>query len=164
VEDAMPEIMNDKQVHLTFIQETIRRMSQNAFLIKGWCVGIVSALLAFSVKEGLPTALKVAFLPIMFLWLLDGYYTSLERRYRRLYDEVRAGESLRSDYSMDAASFRGGNARLYRSLLSGPIVLLYLALAIVIDAINFATGETMLARTLIDFARVITGSIGMHLR
>jgi len=40
-----------KLTHLELVQGVINRMASNSFLLKGWCVTVVSALLALSAKD-----------------------------------------------------------------------------------------------------------------
>ncbi len=43
---------NDYRIaHLNMIQEVIKRMAGNAFLVKGWSITLVSALIALSITS-----------------------------------------------------------------------------------------------------------------
>ncbi len=46
----MAALSNEK--HLEFLQAVITRMAGNSFLIKGWSVTLVAALLALTVPHG----------------------------------------------------------------------------------------------------------------
>src|SRR5690242_5631115 len=84
--------------HLDFIQATITRMAGNSFLLKGWTVTLVSALLALGAKDADRRFVTVALLPTMIFWTLDGYFLFQERLYRSLYDHVRSLSPERIDY------------------------------------------------------------------
>lgn len=81
--------MEEKLKHLEFIQNTITRMCSNSFMIKGWCIAIVVALLAFTAKESNGDYATIACFVIFVFWILDGFFISSERRFRALYDDIR---------------------------------------------------------------------------
>jgi hypothetical protein len=66
-----------------------RASSGNSFLIKGWTVTLVSAILGFALKDGGATAqlAYLALVPILLFWGLDGYYLAAERQVRDLYND-----------------------------------------------------------------------------
>jgi hypothetical protein len=78
--------------HLEFIQQTITRLAGNSFLVKGWSMTVVAALLAWATnKTDYRFATLAAMLSILF-WALDAYYLWQERSYRMLYEHVRLTE------------------------------------------------------------------------
>ncbi|WP_238369193.1 hypothetical protein [Heliomarina baculiformis] len=93
--------------HLDLIAVTISRMAQNSFLIRGWCVTVVTGILALAVQAQDSILVLTAALPITAFWLLDAYYLMTERRFRALYDKVRLTSDLDVDYSMDVAPILG---------------------------------------------------------
>ena len=93
--------MSNKLKHLDFIQAVILRFSQNSFLIKGWAVISVSAVLAIAFREGSSQAALLAVLPTLMFWVLDGYFLAMERGYRKLYDSVRLKEETDIDFAMN---------------------------------------------------------------
>lgn len=93
-----------KLKHLEFIQAVIVRLSTNSFSLKGWCVALISALLALNASD--PSKEQFAILALLILpvfWLMDGYYLCKERHFRKLYDKVRG--STKTDLSMDVKEF-----------------------------------------------------------
>jgi len=79
--------LDAKMKHLEMVQSVITRMANNSFMIKGWCITLVSALLAFAIgKDGNPWLIVVSFLPVIMFWYLDGYFLQQERLFRRVYD------------------------------------------------------------------------------
>jgi len=90
------------QAHLEMIQGVINRLSQNSFLLKGWTVVLVSALLALAARDSSPAFVYLAYLPCVAFWCLDAYYLWQERRFRVLYDFVRLLPEEDVDFSMDA--------------------------------------------------------------
>lgn len=93
--------MEKKIRHLELIQVTINRFSTNSFQIKGWSVLIVSALFALAASDTNPFFAFLAYVPAIVFWGLDGYYLSMERIYRKLYEIVRMKEEAEIDFSMN---------------------------------------------------------------
>ena len=92
--------MSNKLKHLDFIQSAIGRLAQNSFLVKGWSILSVSAVLAIAFRESSSAAPLLAILPTAMFWVLDSYYLAMERRYRRLYDSVIVKAEADIDFSM----------------------------------------------------------------
>ena len=96
----------EKQIkHLEFIQNTINRMAHNSFLLKGWNITLVSALIAFAFKELNPQYLYISGAITVFFLLLDSYFLSRERLFIRLYNHVRKIPDKDIDFSMDIKEF-----------------------------------------------------------
>jgi len=101
--------MEDKKLkHLELIQGVISRMAGNLFYLRGWVITLVAGILV------LLTQLDGGKLPIIFLllvtvlfWCYDGYFLSLERMYRDLYNKVRKMKEEDIDFSMDISEFKG---------------------------------------------------------
>lgn len=74
--------------HLEFIQNVITRMNQNSFMIKGWAITIVSALLALYASNNKKIFLLVSVFPTVVFMLLDSYYLWQERKFRNLYNKI----------------------------------------------------------------------------
>ena len=96
--------MENRIRHLEFIQAVINRMANNSFLIKGWCITLVSALLGLAGKDNNKNFIIVVFFPAFMFWLLDAYYLRQERLFRKKYDEVRKSAEELSDFSMDIST------------------------------------------------------------
>ena len=74
---------------IDLIQGCINRMAQNSFMIKGWCITIVTALIAFLDKNINAFVLGFIFIiPILAFWYLDSFFLLTERLYRRKYDWI----------------------------------------------------------------------------
>lgn len=93
-------MIEKKLKHLEFIQNTITRMANNSFLLKGWTITVVGALIGLN-KDGLDSKIItiVVFLIAMF-WTLDAYFLKQERFFRKRYDEVSKKEEDEIDFSM----------------------------------------------------------------
>ncbi len=72
--------MEGKLKHLEFIQNTINRMATNSFIIKGWCVTIISALFALSEKENSQSFVLISLVPIIFFWGIRCLFSKIGKR------------------------------------------------------------------------------------
>jgi len=93
-------MLEKKLKHLEFIQNTITRMANNSFLLKGWSITVVGALIGLN-KDGLDAKVITitTFITFMF-WILDAYFLKQERFFRKRYDEVSKKEEESIDFSM----------------------------------------------------------------
>jgi hypothetical protein len=89
--------------HLDYLQTTITRMAQNSFVIKGWSITLISALIALSANDSNKNYVLVAYFPCLIFWILDGYFLSQERLFRDLYDLVRAKKETEVDLNMNTS-------------------------------------------------------------
>ena len=73
------------QKHLEIIQGTIMRMAENSRSCKVWCVTLVAATLVLVARTGDADHALIALAPTVLFYVLDAYYLSLERGFRRSY-------------------------------------------------------------------------------
>ena len=122
--------MESKLKHLEFIQSAINRMANNSFLLKGWSVTIVGALLALSFKEMHYLYVVISLAVVVFFWVLDGYYLSQEKAFIGLYNHARTVKGGDTDFSMDTSQFRH-NISWVGCTLSKTVTLFYGGLLVV---------------------------------
>lgn len=92
--------MEKKIKHLEFIQDSIKRMSGNSFLLRGWSITLVITIFTLASHINKPIYYIVAlFVTVIFL-TLDSYYLYQERKFRCLYDVVRLKDENDIDFSM----------------------------------------------------------------
>lgn len=98
----------NKLEYLKMLQAVITRMAGNSFLIKGWCVTLVSAILALAAKEPNKLFIAVAIFPVLMFWILDGYFLYQERLFRSLYNaKVAIAENKDATlFSMDTSEYK----------------------------------------------------------
>lgn len=94
----------NKRKHLEFIQGVVNRLSTNSFLLKGWSVGLISALFALAAVNSKPAFLFLTYIPAFMFWGLDGYCLWQERLYRNFFDIIRKRPEGETDFSMNVAS------------------------------------------------------------
>jgi len=80
--------MERKLKHLEILQATITRMANNSFLIKGWCITLVAAILALASQGSNQRIILISYLPIIMFWILDAYFLRQERLFRKLYEKI----------------------------------------------------------------------------
>lgn len=111
-----------KLKHLEFIQGTINRLSTNSFLLKGWTVLIVTALLSFAVLQNSVGMGVFTSVPLLVFWGLDGYFLWEERKYRKHYDRVRQSNSEKIDFSMDVSDLTSQVGGWLRAVFSKTLI------------------------------------------
>lgn len=136
--------------HLEFIQLTLIRMAANSFLLKGWAVTFVVAILAFTSTDHPKNASLIALVPCLLFWYLDGFFLAQERRYRDLYNTVRLNPTRplsQVDFSLDTSPFNPqGNwwqktrckKSVFRCLTSLTIASFYGVLMIIVLTVWFS--------------------------
>lgn len=115
---------SDKQKHLEFIQAIITRMGNNLFMLKGWTITLIVGLFTLMFKDAGIVCFVFAFFVILIFWALDGYFLSMERAYRDLYDEVRKSKK-ETDYNLNAEAYRTGNNSWINSMFSRTLRIFY---------------------------------------
>jgi len=90
--------------HLQMIQAIIDRMGRNSFLLKGWTVTLVAALIGLAAAGSNADLALIAAVVSLVFGLLDAYYLAVERNYRALYNSVIAGDAEIPAWSLTAAS------------------------------------------------------------
>ena len=127
----------NKHKHLEFIQASINRMSGKLFLLKGWSITLIAWVFALAAKDTNPAYVLIAYFPLFVFWTLDGYFLSLERRFRALYEHVRQLKEENIDFSMDTGPFQKDHRNSWLSVMSSrTLVVYYAGLAIVMVVLS----------------------------
>lgn len=96
-----------KKEHLEMIQNVINRMGNNSFLLKGWAVLVIVAIFTFTGESNNDIrCILFTNVPLVVFWGLDSYYLQLERKYRKLYDDIRLQESDKTDFNMNPSNVK----------------------------------------------------------
>lgn len=112
------ETLTDKhRLHLETIQKIIDRVSNNTFLLRGWCVSLLAAILAGAVALQIPALSLLGVFCSLIFYFLDSFYQMADLRFRAIFVE-----SFNSDqpqaYTFDHRSQRAityGKALLYHT-------------------------------------------------
>lgn len=94
---------NREQVikHLEIIQSVIARLAHNSFLLKGWSLTLLAAMLIFIVRTEASAWVILCFaIPILTFWGLDAYFLWQERLFRHVYNDIRKCEKVDFDMSV----------------------------------------------------------------
>lgn len=128
--------------HLEMIQGNISRMGRNSFLLKGWSVTLVAAIIALSVRNPNALFVLIALFPALVFWGLDAFYLQQERLFRRLYQGTVEGKI--DPFSMDTTGHEKheswSNAICSRSVIPfhvavvGIVALVFFSLLLLQDA------------------------------
>lgn len=101
------EITEIKIKHLEMIQDVITRLNGSSFQFKGWCIVVLSALLALFANSGNELFILVAIFPAIIFWIVDSFYLENERAFRLLYNDVINEESEVTPFSMGIKKYKG---------------------------------------------------------
>ncbi len=71
---------------IDIIQDIIKRMAFNSFLIKGWAITLVVVTLLL--KSSVIYQVLLAFIPLIVFWILDAFFLRKEKMYIELYKWV----------------------------------------------------------------------------
>lgn len=116
--------------YLQMIQSNIERMSTSSAIFKGFAATIVAGIAAISFSEINIWILVMSFLPVICFLLLDVYYLDLEKKYRKLYQDVLTGKHD-VDFSLDIKQYSKDSklgdsiADILNALKSPSIILFY---------------------------------------
>ena len=128
--------MNKKLKHLEMIQGIIDRLAKDSFLLKGWSVTIVAALLALSAATGEKISLMlIAYIPLVVFWILDGYYLWNERLFRALYERVIKKNENEIDFDMKTRDLNHGRNTWIKTIFSKTLLIFYGALILTMAAV-----------------------------
>ena len=129
--------MEKKLKHLDFLQLIITRMNVNSFLLKGWTVTLIAALFAFAAKDTNIKYVMITYISTIVFWFLDGYYLSLERQYRDLYNFVRKKDEAEIDFDLNAKAYNKNKSAWINCVFSRTLCAFYGALMIITLIIMF---------------------------
>jgi uncharacterized membrane protein len=133
--------MEDKEAmieHLKIVQGVINRMAQTSFILKGWAITVVSAILGFAVGTSNGNFGLVAIAPGLIFWGLDSYYLWQERLYRRLYELVRTGDQSIPPFSMNTTPCKKTCPGWLRTVWSRTECAIYLSITLFILLVSYA--------------------------
>lgn len=121
-----PTSGENKRAHLAMIQGVVDRMGGNLFFLRGWSITLLAGLFAVSTSPLLSVdrwAPSLFFVLLALFWIYDGYFLSLERKYRALYDKVRKLSEDEVDFSMNVNEFKIHADKTLLSAMLSPTLL-----------------------------------------
>ena len=116
---------------IDIIQDIIKRMAFNSFMIKGWTITLVIVTLLL---RGAEYQICIAFIPLLVFWFLDAYFLWQERMYRKLYNWVISNRLKTEEYlfDMDAYRFQDKVQSISRIMFSITLGWFYVSIIILI--------------------------------
>ena len=119
------------------IQSIITRMEGNLFLLKGWALTLIVALLALLANRAHASLYLVSVCILFVFWVLDGYFLSLERCFRGLFDEIRTKKDEEIDFAMNFKKYMIGKNTWMRSMFSVTLNIYYGVILLIIVSVFF---------------------------
>jgi len=90
---------------IEIIQDIIKRMAFNSFMIKGWAITLV-VVVTLLLKGAEKYQVWIAFIPLLVFWFLDTYFLWQERLYRKLYEWVVNNRLKTDEYLFDMNAYK----------------------------------------------------------
>lgn len=117
---------------IEIIQDIIKRMAFNSFMIKGWAITLV--VVSLLLKGTDKYQIWIAFIPLLVFWFLDAYFLWQERLYRKLYDWVVNNRLKTEEYlfDMNAHRFKDEIQSKLRTMFSITLGWFYISIVILI--------------------------------
>jgi len=135
---------NEEVLHkeIDLIQGIITRMASNSFLLKGWMITIVVAVLALTkdtlVTNDISYLSIILFLPLLVFWYLDAFFLHKERCYIKLYDWVVENRlnTLENQYNLNYKRFEDEVVSIWELMTSGTLFKFYGITALILIGIT----------------------------
>ncbi len=130
---------SDTIEHLKIIQGVISRMAQTSFILKGWMITIVVAVLGLSVAATNHSFGLLSLFPVLVFWGLDAYYLRQERLFRGLYELVRQDSEHATvpPFSMSTDPCRRAVPSWWATVLSPAEWPMYLSTIVLVLVVSF---------------------------
>ncbi|MDD2935142.1 MAG: hypothetical protein PHX25_01575 [Candidatus Pacebacteria bacterium] len=125
------EITEHKIKHLEFIQGIIERTVKNSFLLKGWCLTVLFALMTLSTEPEFSKRLFYAV--VLSFYFLDTYFLYQEERFIDLYNYVR--KKTGTDFSLKVK--KPSPKALWNAIFSFKNAFFYFIIALIVYFIHF---------------------------
>lgn len=121
---------------IDLIQDCVKRMANNSFLLKGWTISLVGIIIALADKKIDKIFLGIITLSITIIfWGLDTYFLRIERMYRKMYSWViveRKKGNLSYEYDLNPYRFKKEIDSLIKVMFSCTLLSFYGVIALVI--------------------------------
>ncbi len=113
------------------VQDIIKRMAFNSFMIKGWAITLIVVVLLF---QKATQHIFLAFIPLISFWFLDAYFLRLERMYRKLYEWIIKNRLKTDEYLFDMNPYRFKKEvpGIIRTMFSITLAWFYLSIAVML--------------------------------
>lgn len=128
------ENLREMLKEIDLIQDIIKRMANNSFLVKGWTITLVVVTMLF---KGSNSQIIIALIPLVAFWFLDAYFLRQERLYRKLYSWVIKNRPSNKDllFDLDATRFEKEVDSISRTMFSITLGCFYGSICVIIASI-----------------------------
>ena len=107
-------------------------MNTNSFQLKSMSVAITSGLLAITAAGDFEALYpSIISLSLIVFWVLDAYYLSMEKAYRRLYDDVRQKNENMIDFNLSISDAHKRKCEWFYTLFNKTVYLFYILQALI---------------------------------
>ena len=136
--------MDKETLHkeIDLIQGVINRIASNSFLLKGWTVTIIVAVLALTkdtivINDFTYFALTLL-IPLCVFWYLDAFFLHKEKCYRELYNWVIEHRQRTEEfkYNLDYTRFESKVDSILKIMCSSTIGVFYGIIAVILIGIT----------------------------
>lgn len=136
--------MDKEALHkeIDLIQGVITRMASNSFLLKGWTVTIIVAVLALTkdtiVANNFTYFALTLLIPLCVFWYLDAFFLHKEKCYRELYNWVIENRQTTEEfkYNLDYTRFESKVDSIGKIMRSSTIGVFYGIIAVILIGIT----------------------------
>lgn len=127
---------DDERLYFELLQNNIGRMNSNSAQAKGWCIAIVSALLAIYSQTENACFLWFCLLPIAFFCFIDTLYLQQEHKFIEMYNSYIKNENNKPKvFEMPMKNYSKSLKGFFKAFFSWSVVFVYPAMAIIISVI-----------------------------
>lgn len=124
---------DDEKLYLQFLQNNISRMNSNSAQVKGWCIAIVTALLAIYSETENYFFILFCLIPIMLFCIVDTLYLQQEHKFIGMYNDYVLNKNEKPKiYEMPMKKYSFGILGFLKALKSWSVALVYFPLLVVI--------------------------------
>jgi hypothetical protein len=127
---------------IKIVQDIIRRIASNSFVMKGWAITLVTATLVIKISVEQKYAIFIALIPLISFWYLDAFFLRQERLFRKLYEWIITNRltdktSQRKYFDMSTKQFIKEIESTFRIMFSKTILWFYFPNLIIIVVFFF---------------------------
>lgn len=132
--------MDNNNLHkeIDLIQDCIKRMAHNSFMLKGWTITMFVIVLALT-RDAAMSSVCVLFIllaAIISFWCLDAYFLRIERIYRKMYDwvleERLQKNSVEHQYDLNLERFAKDVGCFCNTMFSSTLCIFYLPFVVIL--------------------------------
>lgn len=112
---------------LDLVQDCIKRMANNSFLLKGWTLSLLTVIIALAQDVSQTKLIVTLIVPTLCFWYLNAYFLRAECRYRKLYGwvVVNRPKTVEHQYDLNPGRFDKDVAGILELMFSKTLSVFY---------------------------------------